>query len=246
MRWIYLSPHLDDVIFSCGGIIWQQRNAGEDVEIWTLCAGDPPPGKISTYATWLHARWNLLTDPVAARRAEDQQACQILGVKWQHFGLPDIIYRREPGGDFQIRADEDLLRPLSPYKENLVPLLAGQLESELPAAARVVSPMGVGGHTDHRMTRAIAERLPHELWFYPEFPYTARHPGAMDSLISPDWTEVAYAVSTQALGVWQTAIAAYRSQISSFWQSESDMRVSLEAYWYADGGKRLWRANVKK
>ena len=245
MKWIYLSPHLDDVVLSCGGIIWEQRQTGQDVEIWTLCAGDPPKGKLSTFAVQLHARWKLLTDTVAVRREEDRQACQILGVKWQHFELPDIIYRRGLSGDFQVHADEDLFKPLSPYKENLVPLLAGQLAIELPPKARLISPMGVGGHTDHRLTRAIAEQTSLELWYYPEFPYTVRHPEAIAGLLKPSWQLVEYQISKQGLAVWQNAIAAYRSQISTFWQSESDMRVSLESYWYANGGKKLWRANVK-
>jgi LmbE family N-acetylglucosaminyl deacetylase len=245
VKWIYLSPHLDDVVLSCGGIIWEQRQVGQDVEIWTLCAGDPPRGKLSTYAVQLHARWGLLTDPTAARREEDKQACQILGVKCRHFDLPDIIYRRTFSGDYEVHSDDDLFRPLTPYDENLVPLLAGQLGMELPSNARLVSPMGVGGHSDHRLARAIAEKLPLELWYYPEFPYTVRHPEAIDRLLMPAWQLVVYEISTKGLADWQNSIAAYRSQISSFWQSESDMRVSLEAYWYANGGKKLWRANVK-
>jgi len=42
MHWIYLSPHLDDAVLSCGGIIWQQVQSGHQVEIWTICAADPP------------------------------------------------------------------------------------------------------------------------------------------------------------------------------------------------------------
>ena len=41
MRWIYLSPHLDDAVFSAGGLIYEQTQAGTPVEIWTIMCGDP-------------------------------------------------------------------------------------------------------------------------------------------------------------------------------------------------------------
>ena len=44
MHWIYLSPHFDDAVLSCGGMIWEQVHSGETVEIWTLCAGQIPKG----------------------------------------------------------------------------------------------------------------------------------------------------------------------------------------------------------
>jgi len=40
MRWIYISPHFDDAVLSCGGLIWEQTHKGITVEIWTVCAGD--------------------------------------------------------------------------------------------------------------------------------------------------------------------------------------------------------------
>jgi len=39
MRWIYLSPHFDDAVLSCGGLIFDQTCGGTAVEIWTVFAG---------------------------------------------------------------------------------------------------------------------------------------------------------------------------------------------------------------
>ncbi len=58
MRWIYISPHFDDAVLSCGGLIWEQTHSGIPVEIWTIMAGDPPLGAESTpLARQLHDRW---------------------------------------------------------------------------------------------------------------------------------------------------------------------------------------------
>lgn len=79
MKTIYLSPHLDDAALSCGGLVWMQAQAGERVEIWTMCAGDPPEGRLSDYAQAHHERWGLGREAVAARREEDARSCNILG-----------------------------------------------------------------------------------------------------------------------------------------------------------------------
>jgi len=49
-------PHFDDAVLSCGGLIWEQTQKGIPVEIWTVCAGDAPPGSPSMLA-W-HATCN--------------------------------------------------------------------------------------------------------------------------------------------------------------------------------------------
>ena len=53
---VYLSPHLDDAVLSCGGMIHRQAQAGERVVVVTVCAGDPPPGPLSDFARSLHER----------------------------------------------------------------------------------------------------------------------------------------------------------------------------------------------
>ena len=82
----YLSPHLDDAALSCGGRIYQERQAGLAVLVLTLMAGDPPPEAAETsFVAELHARWELdaASNPVAARRAEDKRALSLLDAHGQ-------------------------------------------------------------------------------------------------------------------------------------------------------------------
>ena len=88
---IYLSPHLDDAVLSCGGRISQQTARGEKVLVVTVCAGDPPPAPLSEFAQALHIRWALPFHPVAARRDEDEAALAVLGASALHLPLPDCI-----------------------------------------------------------------------------------------------------------------------------------------------------------
>ena len=159
MKWIYLSPHLDDVVYSCGGLIWEQVQSGVQVEIWTICAGDVL-SPLSPYAQSLHTRWQTGPEAVFVRRAEDLEACQKLGVLAKHFDIPDCIYRYMPqSGEPVVSSDNGLFSPLKTEESYLVEKLAGQLESGLLPQTKVVCPLTVGGHMDHRLTRMAAEAL---------------------------------------------------------------------------------------
>ena len=101
MRWIYISPHFDDAVLSCGGLIWEQTQQRMPVEIWTLHAGEPAEGPGSAMITRVHALWQTGTprQTVTQRRQEDHNAATLVGAQLKHFSLIDAIYRRGPNGE---------------------------------------------------------------------------------------------------------------------------------------------------
>ncbi|MDD2921893.1 MAG: PIG-L family deacetylase, partial [Anaerolineales bacterium] len=101
MRWIYISPHLDDAALSAGGLIYSQVRAGLDVEILTILSGFPPDA-ISPFAQDLHRQWGIAAaaDLIRARRAEDTEAAKILGAKTIRLDYLDCIYRRGKNGNW--------------------------------------------------------------------------------------------------------------------------------------------------
>ena len=160
MEWIYLSPHFDDVAFSCGGLIWEQTGLGEKVSIWTICACEPPPGSISEYAQSLHKRWETGPEAVAARRAEDLKSSRLMGASSRNFPIPDAIYRSSRvDGRSLYTADADLFTELNREEDYLVESLRIDLEQALPQECKLVCPLALGGHVDHRLTRSAAEKL---------------------------------------------------------------------------------------
>ena len=67
-EWIYISPHLDDAVLSCGGMIRQQVQQGERVQVWTVCAKENPYPQLSEFAQTLHDRWETGNETVAIDR----------------------------------------------------------------------------------------------------------------------------------------------------------------------------------
>jgi LmbE family N-acetylglucosaminyl deacetylase len=240
MDWIYLSPHFDDVAFSCGGLVWEQIKLGVNVSIWTICAGEPPPGPVSKYAQSLHERWQTGPDAVAGRRAEDLKSSELMGATSLNFSIPDAIYRRSPVDDAPLyAADAELFIELRQEENLLVKVLRDELEQALPQECELVCPLALGGHVDHRLVRAAAELLGRRLWYYADYPYT----------VDPDedihdsdrgLSHKVFPVAEDGLAVWQQAVAAHASQISTFWSSSNEMREAIRAYWKPIQGVRLW------
>lgn len=242
---IYLSPHLDDVALSCGGQIFQQTAAGKRVLIVTITAGDPPAAAISTYAQSLHNRWELVTHAVAARRAEDLAACQILGADALHWSVPDCIYRyHSDTGAALYLSDPDIFGNLHEVEQPLVAELSRQMTA-LPTAEQILAPLVIGHHVDHQLTRSAAEHAfgVTRLTYYEDYPY-AQKPGALATVISPEavgWHSTVISISAAGLKARFDAISAFESQLSTFFKDRTDLERQVGDFVRQVGGEQLWR-----
>ncbi len=245
MKIIYLSPHLDDAVFSCGGWIWEQTQRGLDVEIWTICAGDPPQGSLSAFARTLHRTWNLSDNATQIRRDEDSKACQIIGAESRHFPFPDCIYRKSPEGEYYYASEEDIFGGLDPREADLIDRISADLGEALPPEVQLFAPLGIGNHVDHEIVRKAAARLERDLHYYADYPY-ARTPEGKGILSfmeeSREWQGEQTRISEKGLDIWWQAAQAYRSQISTFWEDDHALRREIIGYSAFLGGFKHWIA----
>jgi LmbE family N-acetylglucosaminyl deacetylase len=238
MAVVYLSPHLDDAVLSHGGLIWEQTQQGLEVVIFTVCAGDPPDGKFSNFAESIHNRWGVNRDVIAQRRIEDIESCLRLEASYHHMEVPDCIYRRSPiTGKHLYDSEEALWVPVHPDENFLVEVIANALKERLSPKDSLICPLTLGNHVDHRLTRAAAEKLGVQLRYYPDYPY-ALYEDIFPVIAS--WPASLHAITPEGMLAWQDAVAAHRSQISTFWQNLAEMRASLEKYYDQMGGVLLW------
>lgn len=242
MDWVYLSPHLDDVALSCGGMVWEQVRAGNRVSIWTICAGDPAEEDLSPFAKSLHDRWGNHENSIISRRLEDLASCAILGADACHFEVLDCIYRRSPdSGYFLYDSEESLTGPIHPSDKILADRIGEDLVRLLPQGACVVCPLAAGDHVDHHLTRAAAENTTLPLFYYVDYPYVLDAPGQLAALRRDGWTAVRTRVSEQGMDAWEKAVAAHTSQISTFWDNLDEMRAELRDYRQMGVGSTLWQ-----
>lgn len=98
---VVVSPHLDDAVLSLAATIARATRSGAHVEVLTVFAGDPAS---DTPAGGWDSRGGFATEGEAAtaRRAEDCEACSIVGAEpsWLPFGDGDYAQGRDHGEVF--------------------------------------------------------------------------------------------------------------------------------------------------
>lgn len=234
---LYLSPHFDDVALSCGGQVFGHTAAGQSVLVVTMTAAEPSPELHSDIVQSLHDRWanSLGGEPpaaiVAQRRAEDEAAFAVLRADVLHLPFLDCIYRCSPESDELLYPGPmDMFGARHPADE-VDATLAGALAA-LPVAGRVYLPLGVGGHVDHLIARSVGETTFAPVFYYEDYPYTMT-PGAFEAVLPAaargDWSADFVWLTEAALAAKIEAVAAYRSQLSSFFTGPDDLAARLRS-----------------
>lgn len=236
-RHIYLQPHYDDALLSCGGAIAQQIRFGQQALVITVFGGAPAAGTpLSPFAAQNHRQTGLsenVAEAVATRRAEDQAAVSMLGADVLALEYPDALYRGSPA---YYQAEESLFGSVNPgdvpYDEELGAVFLNIAE-RAPLAA-IYAPLGVGHHVDHQLCCSAADRLAQRkinVKFYEDFPYVTR-PGALEDRqrelgipMEPEMVEISGQLREK-----EEALALYKSQVRQLFGSEDAMRQALRVY----------------
>jgi LmbE family N-acetylglucosaminyl deacetylase len=238
---VYLSPHLDDAVFSCGGLIVRQSSGGDEVQVVTIFAGDPPVGELTPFAYELHRRWGGEGSPVGLRRAEDLVACARLGASIVHLSFADAIYRRAASGEALHPDSDSLFAPPSIEEETHIEAIAETLERSIGREAEVYLPLGIGNHVDHVMTRRAGERAGRADWYYREVPYTLHESPRIAEPPPRGVNEALVPLAEAEIEMWAIGASEYHSQISSFWADDESLDAELRAYHDRFGGLPLLR-----
>ncbi len=149
-----VSPHLDDAVFSAGGILARCARRGWRVVVVTCFTGNVARPDGFALACQLDKGLAADVDYMALRRAEDRAACAAIGATPLH--LPFLEAPHRGYGDAAAlfagrRADDATIEPL--LTAALRQLIAEQ------APALVLGPTGLGGHVDHLVVRAALDAL---------------------------------------------------------------------------------------
>lgn len=231
---LFISPHFDDGILSCGGTLNQLAAAGHDVTVMTmmggLFAGALPATPILAD---LHQRWQAGEDPLRARQLEDRRALRAVGASHLHVSVVDCVYRVVD--DLALYpTEESLFGDVHPKDD--APRRLSQVSipgSDAPAAVYI--PLAVGHHVDHQIVRDWGLRLLRQeshsasIKFYAEYPYLNADRAIEAALSELDLSLAASHVilDERDIRAKVEAIACYASQISTFWKSLEAMEADV-------------------
>jgi LmbE family N-acetylglucosaminyl deacetylase len=237
-RHIFLSPHFDDVVYSCGGTIGVQVSTGLHPLVITVFAGVPASTlELSPFAAEVQRdmgfRQNAQTTMIT-RRQEDANALEYLHVDYLWLNYVDAIYRGTPafytresqlmGGDVH-PADLWIDKELA---QNLV-----DLHDRLPDAVWY-APLGVGRHVDHQIVCSAVDRLIQRganVKLYEDFPYVLSKDALEERLQEFGGTlEPALVEMSEMLHLRQEASEMYTSQIQLNFTDKASMYQCMEDY----------------
>ena len=236
---VYLSPHLDDAVLSCGGQMAARARRGESVLVYTPAAGDPPD-HLSPLALHLHEAWGLAPD-AAMRRAEDERACAVLGVTARHGDAPDALYRRHPGNGEPLYPTQESLFSV-PHPEDRV---AQDWEKDfraLPKAKRYMAPLAIGDHVDHQLVRRAAEQVfGSALQYYEDYPYSGKRMALLRYTLTPwQWRAQRIPLSAEDVAARCRAVMMYDSQVDMLFNGRANVEPKIRSYVRRVGGERVW------
>ena len=256
-RMIFLSPHPDDAVLSCGGWIYQLAQNGERPIVMTIFGGDRPADvPLSSFALSLHERWQLGADAPARRRDEDRAACDRLACYLLPLPFADAAYRVEPVTRHYVYDSEEAIFGEVRDREvidRVVEAVQARLQ-HVSDKVRLVVPLTAGKHVDHVITRMAAERLNADVIYYEDYPY-AEQPERMTHVwgraegaaggTAREWASETVGLSEAALQAKIEAFLEHRSQISTFYRDDEEVRQRMRAYaeWVGQGcpTERYWR-----
>lgn len=225
MTLVFLSPHLDDAVLSCGGTIARLAAAGQAPLVLTVFAGFAK-FPLSPLGERLHREWGDPPDAVQLRRAEDVAAAARLGAQVRHLSLPEALYR-QAGQGWRYAEEGSIFGPRHPLDEVLPAQVARAIVGATDPRDTLIAPLGIGMHVDHVLVRDAAVWLrarARDVRFYEDLPYVANP--ARYGTRGPDltgWSAHVEPLDGEHLRAKLSALGYYRSQIPVLFETEAAM-----------------------
>lgn len=238
-RHIFLAPHYDDVVYSCGGTLGVQVSSGLRPLIITVFGGLPPENFVpSRYASEVYQVGNRgvegIRQAIEARRKEDMAVSEYLQADYLWLNYLDAPLRGNPS--YYNSRKELIGGDVHPSDQGIDSELAQmllELQARLPDA-RFYAPLGVGRHVDHQIVCSAADRLIQrgmKVYLYEEFPYVLQQ-GALESRkhelglqLEPALVEM-----SEMLPLRLEAAQMYASQINANFGSQEALIKGITEY----------------
>jgi len=227
---LFFSPHLDDAVLSCGGLIDALVSQKKAVKIITVFAGEPAT-ELSAFARHLHSKWRSTIDLFEQRRQEDTNALTELGVEdFEQWTFAEAPYRCAGEGDYLYGTYNELLGPLSVADEAVKQRISEKVlrrVAELSEASILYFPLSLGRHVDHQMLFTIGLELNaagKRVRFYEDYPYAEAYSRNHEEL---NWLPRTISI---AVGPKLRAASAYKTQMRGLGGSVSNLEKRLRAF----------------
>jgi LmbE family N-acetylglucosaminyl deacetylase len=237
----FISPHLDDAVFSAGGLISYLHGLSVPITVINVFTS-AGTGKSSLSANKFLSQCGysspiqLFTD----RIKEDHEAFKLLPkVKIINLGYIDALWRTKTkvnllasqiGSYFpELVCAYPTYRwhiikgKIARFEDQLVNQLSQQIQSLVNNESLIFTPLGVGNHVDHIITREACLRSNSNIVYWLDFPYHLSHK-LDENYIKQNKLEIID--FPQKIDTKHQLILKYKSQISPIFKNKSPNVIS--------------------
>ncbi len=229
---LFISPHLDDAVFSCGGTLAKMAGEGWRTILCTIFTKSVLNPKEFALACQLDKNLSADVDYMKLRRAEDFRAARILkAAEVLHLNFPEAPHRgyeSAPELFAGVKAGDEIWKPVAEHLELL---------NEIHQPEIVFAPQGLGNHCDHKQTIEATLRsfAAEKVRWYRDTPYSIRQPDALYSKDLPEPLEATACDIGQHLNSKIEACACYESQINFQFGGREELAAKLIRFHESEG-----------
>jgi LmbE family N-acetylglucosaminyl deacetylase len=239
-RFIFLSPHLDDAVLSCGQLIIDLKKHKKDITVVTVFtkAGmkDISPQSKSFIKSCGYQNAEKLYKDF---KSEDSKVLRSLNIKFTHLDFIDAAWRiDDEKKQIYKNSKSQFSGIISPKDNKLVESIKIKLEDLAIRNTRalILSPLGVGGHADHVIIRDVLKIIDYPKLFWEDFPYNTYHK-VLKNFISKNLEfKRAFGISRLYFSEKEKLIKFYKSQTGSLFPSGKIKCIS-EKYYFEKNSK---------
>ncbi len=235
-HYIFFSPHFDDAVLSCGGLIARLKK--RKVLVVTIFS-DWQKGRLSFYASQYLGFCNFKTpeDYFFFRRKEEARASKILGYDCLSLDFSEAIFRFKKRfflNSFFYNNTRQLLGKINKEDQKIADEIEGRIKRTISKYAdsggKFYFPLGIGNHIDHQLISQIGRNLTdayqNEIYFFEDFPYVlnTKRKEREDFFLQKDLKPKKIFLTSQEIETKYQAILSYRSQIKPLFGTKENFQ----------------------
>jgi len=222
-KFVFISPHYDDVIGSCSCLIDFLIREKYSVDILTVFSKKYFGIKSELAQDILD--FCGLENGTVERERENQRACSYLHADADDLLFYDAIYRKSTCGEWLYNSFIDLFGKVNEQDNILQQKLFQKIQSRyMPYESFLFFPSAKGGHVDHKIVNQVGfllRKAGYNIAFYDEFSYN-ENCNYMSGLVKRKLLFSAVELHTKI-----NAVGFYKSQHRMLFQNKS-----VEEYYY--------------
>lgn len=234
-QYVFLSPHLDDAILSCGMILSRLSDFKKDITIISIFTqSGSKPYSLQANSFMNKSGYVDAQHLFKERKKEDELAVGFYGGKYLHLDYIDAAWRQNKAGEHVYKSEKSQFSGvISDNDKFIVRNLFKKISIELRGIndLLIFAPLGIGGHVDHVIAREVAKKLRQQIIFWQDYPYN-RSGAAIKKFFSNN-VNFKHCFTIFENRHWRNksiAIQFYKSQLNLLFP-EKKVQVMAESYY---------------